>query len=148
MLSSSGVRGYQVIVFTEAVQKVKQMDKKTIRVRGVQLGTGSPRICVPVVAENETQLRAVLGKMTAQEQSSGRIWDLVEYRADYLSELNEAQSAGGGVPGNNSALIYRKISNVSFRRFAGQREIFPCSLRSGHRGKADASGEALRIIAR
>ena len=109
MLSSSGVRGYQVIVFTEAVQKVKQMDKKTIRVRGVQLGTGSPRICVPVVAENETQLRAVLGKMTAQEQSSGRIWDLVEYRADYLSELNEAESAGGGVPGNNSALIYRKI---------------------------------------
>ena len=53
------------------------MADKTIEVRGVCFGNGTPRICVPLVTETYTGLTVELGHL------DGVPWDLVEWRADF-----------------------------------------------------------------
>lgn len=53
------------------------MADKTIEVRGVCFGNGTPRICVPLVAETYAGLAEELGHLERVP------WDLAEWRADF-----------------------------------------------------------------
>ncbi|MCI8622268.1 MAG: type I 3-dehydroquinate dehydratase [Provencibacterium sp.] len=55
---------------------------KPVFVRGVTIGEGSPKICMPLVARNRAGLRA------AAREAAGLRPDLLEWRADYYEGLN------------------------------------------------------------
>ena len=57
------------------------MRKKVVCVRSLAIGEGRPKICVPLVAENRTELAAELTAL------KGVPFDLVEWRADYFKDL-------------------------------------------------------------
>ena len=59
------------------------MADKTIAVRGVSFGDGTPRICVPLVAETYEGLSQELGNL------EGLPWDFVEWRADFYEAAED-----------------------------------------------------------
>lgn len=58
----------------------KTTDDRQLAVRGLVLGNGIPRICVPVTASDMGSLRAELGEVSAAP------CDLIEWRADFFEE--------------------------------------------------------------
>ena len=55
------------------------MEKRTVNVRGILLGDGVPKVCVPIAAADDDGLDAALLKLSAEP------FDLLEYRADGAS---------------------------------------------------------------
>ena len=62
--------------------------KRIIEVRGVRFGDGRPKICVPVVAEDEEELLQVLNRLQEAE------YDLIEWRADHFPGIKDAGQTG------------------------------------------------------
>ncbi|MDO5345049.1 MAG: type I 3-dehydroquinate dehydratase [Lachnospiraceae bacterium] len=60
------------------------MEKKIVRIRDTKIGAGRPKICVPLVAADETELEEALGRL------EGTPFDLVEWRADFYREAKQA----------------------------------------------------------
>lgn len=61
------------------------MEKKIITVRGMQIGAGVPKICIPLVARDVEQLEDAL------ELAKTSPFDLVEWRADFYEQVQDAQ---------------------------------------------------------
>jgi 3-dehydroquinate dehydratase-1 len=61
------------------------MNQSTVTVRGVTLGEGLTKICIPVTAATFAELREQTGKILAVP------FDLVEWRADFFEETEEEQ---------------------------------------------------------
>ncbi len=62
--------------------------KKTLTLRGITLGEGKPKICVPLTAANDEELSAQL------EGLQGVPFDLVEWRVDYEPDFADEQARG------------------------------------------------------
>lgn len=60
--------------------------KKEITIKGLTIGTGIPKICVPIVSE---KTKDILEMAKEAEKSSA---DLVEWRADFWEELGDEQA--------------------------------------------------------
>lgn len=58
--------------------------KKTVVVKGVSIGAGMPKICVPIVEETEAGIYEKAEELRDSEA------DLVEWRADYFADLEKA----------------------------------------------------------
>lgn len=61
------------------------MEMKTVTARGVALGEGLPKICIPVTAHNMTELEAQLGVI------AGSACDMVEWRADFYEDIRDTR---------------------------------------------------------
>lgn len=59
------------------------MERKTVTIRSTVIGGGLPKICVPLVAENEEELKRAL------EALDGTVWDLAEWRVDYFEAFGD-----------------------------------------------------------
>ena len=59
--------------------------KQTVTVRNLTIGSGLPKICVPIVAENEAQLKTQL------EQIARVPADLIEFRADFYEDTDDEE---------------------------------------------------------
>lgn len=62
------------------------MKKKIVTVRNIKIGTGRPKICVPLVAKDEMELQAAL------EQLENSPFDLVEWRADFYRDVEQEEA--------------------------------------------------------
>ena len=58
--------------------------KKTVKVKNIIIGEGTPKICVPLVAEDALSLKKILAAI------KGTGFDLLELRADYLHGLSSS----------------------------------------------------------
>lgn len=59
----------------------------TVKIKNIMLGEGCPKICVPLVAKDEIALQQQLAALTDQP------FDLVEFRADFLQEIENIDFA-------------------------------------------------------
>lgn len=64
---------------------------KTVTVRGLTLGAGKPKICVPIVAQNMEELCG------QAKELAGLTFDLVEWRADWYQTLAGEGSIAAGL---------------------------------------------------
>ena len=76
------------------------MAGKTLEVRDVCFGSGTPRICVPLVAETYAALSQAL------KQLDGAPWDLAEWRADHYEDAEDSVAVREALE-----LIRSKINN-------------------------------------
>lgn len=60
----------------------------TVRIRNMTLGEGIPKICVPVMGKDKEELEKAVRAVTAHEP------DMVEWRADFLTCLQEVEKVG------------------------------------------------------
>ena len=67
------------------------MEKRMVKIRNTQIGDGIPKICVPLVAENEKELK------TALEELIKSPFDLVEWRADFYKNVEAEQICKGAL---------------------------------------------------
>lgn len=67
---------------------------KVISVRGLEIGAGIPKICVPLTPANEREL---IREMEALNDSS---YDLLEWRADYLETQTDFDAIYGKIRGS------------------------------------------------
>lgn len=58
---------------------------KTVKVRGVEIGAGRPKICVPIMGYQESEI------LSAAESVKGSAADLVEWRADWFKDIFDAK---------------------------------------------------------
>ena len=66
------------------------MEKQTVIIRNTVIGSGLPKICVPLVAKDSADLERALADL------KGVPWDLAEWRVDFyeaLDDLEEMRSA-------------------------------------------------------
>lgn len=59
------------------------MDKKTVKIRDTEIGSGLPKICIPLVAGNKEELQAALEEMVKFP------FDLTEWRVDFYENIEE-----------------------------------------------------------
>lgn len=76
---------------------------KPVMVRSVSIGTGRPKICVPLVAETENEL------YQKAKALKGGPWDLVEWRADWYGSGADPEQAVSGLSGLRAILGDRPI---------------------------------------
>lgn len=61
---------------------------RKVQTRGIAIGEGSPKICVPVMGRSREEIQ------DAVDELSGRKPDLVEWRADYFEGLSDPEKVG------------------------------------------------------
>ncbi|WP_054712904.1 type I 3-dehydroquinate dehydratase, partial [Bacillus sp. JCM 19041] len=62
--------------------KVNQ-SRKVLEARGVKLGCGKPKICIPIVGENLKELLSEIDQLPTEA------FDIVEWRVDFLKECEQ-----------------------------------------------------------
>ena len=83
----------------EHEQENCNMADKTIEIRGVCFGNGTPRICVPLVSQTREALAEELSRLAFIP------WDLVEWRADFYESAEDPEAVEAALK-----LIREKIS--------------------------------------
>ena len=61
------------------------VSKKTVKIRNTEIGVGIPKICIPLVAADRSELTAVLAGLDQNP------WDLVEWRADFYKDTEKQE---------------------------------------------------------
>lgn len=61
------------------------MEKRTVKIRDLEIGSGSPKICVPLVAANQQELQKELERMTEVP------CDLAEWRVDFYEGIEQEE---------------------------------------------------------
>ena len=74
------------------------MKKRTVMIRNTEIGAGLPKICIPLVAEDEKGLEEALERL--QEVP----YDMVEWRTDFYRDVEDAETMRCGL-----ARIRKKI---------------------------------------
>lgn len=80
-----------------AVEKEKKKTKKIVAVRNVKIGTGMPKICVPVAGSGREEI------LSAARRIPGTSADLAEWRADWYKDVF--------VPGRTEDIL-RELRNL------------------------------------
>ncbi len=63
-------------------------EKNTVTVRGVEIGSGIPKICIPLTGINMEEI------LSEAEQAKASGADLVEWRADWYGDISDAGRTG------------------------------------------------------
>lgn len=61
------------------------MSKKTVKIRDTEIGSGLPKICIPLVAANKEELQSAL------EELAKSPWDLAEWRVDFYENIEQEE---------------------------------------------------------
>lgn len=67
------------------------MKKRTVMIRNTEIGAGLPKICIPLVAEDEKGLEEALERL--QEVP----YDMVEWRTDFYRDVEDAETMRRGL---------------------------------------------------
>lgn len=83
---------------------------KTVTIKGVTIGTGRPKICVPLMAKNMEELQEKLVKLQEEKDS----YDLLEWRIDFFDDVFQIVSVNDAVQLIHDALPQKPLL-VTFR---------------------------------
>lgn len=111
------------------------MEKQTVRIGGLVLGDGIPKICVPVAAENRRELDRMLDVLKDKRE----LYDFVEFRADLypevpLSEVPDLLEAVKDAAGLKPVLFTFRTRTEGGNRditFCDYRDLNLCAARHG-----------------
>lgn len=94
--------------------------KKTVTVRGVIIGEGAPKICVPIVGETLTQIIEEAAFLKTVDL------DLVEWRADFFNQVEDIEKVKEALSEIRAVLPETPLI-FTFRsaREGGEREVSP-----------------------